>query len=74
MRRSEFLRAVDEQFGGSAAALVNDLVLGGVGGLTPAQALRDGVPPREIWFALCDEADVPVTQRYGVGRLDPRQK
>jgi hypothetical protein len=73
MRRSEFLRAVDDEFGGRSSALVNDLVLGAVGGRTAAQALQDGVAPRDIWIALCDETDVPEARRHGAGRLAPRR-
>lgn len=72
MRRSEFLRAVDEEFGARAGMLVSDLVLGDLGGRTAADALEEGVPPREIWLALCAETDVPRSHRYGVGRLEPR--
>lgn len=73
MRRSEFLRAVDDEFGARANALTNDLVLGGVG-MTAHEALDAGVPPREIWLALCNEADVPPERQYGVGRLEPRKR
>lgn len=72
MRRSEFLRAVDDEFGRRADALVNDLVLGGIG-MTAHDALDAGVPPREIWQSLCVEADVPPERRYGVGRIEPRK-
>lgn len=72
MRRSEFLRAVDDEFGARANALTHDLVLGGLG-LTARDALDAGVPPREIWLALCAETDVPADRRYGVGRLEPRE-
>lgn len=73
MRRSEFLRAVDDEFGARANALTYDLVLGEIG-VTAREALDAGVPPREIWLALCDEADVPQGRRYGVGRLEPRKR
>lgn len=72
MRRSEFLRAVDDEFGGRATSLLHDLVLSAVGGRTAAQALDAGVPPRDIWLALCVDADVPLERRHGVGRLEPR--
>ncbi|BDZ38553.1 DUF3046 domain-containing protein [Microbacterium suwonense] len=73
MRRSEFLRAVDDEFGGRATALTHDLILGALG-TTALEALEAGVPPRDIWLALCDEADVPAERRYGVGRLEPRRR
>lgn len=73
MRRSEFLRAVDDEFGARATSLTHDLVLTGLG-VTAAEALDAGVAPRDIWLALCDEVDVPAERRYGVGRLEPRTR
>ncbi|MDN3311829.1 DUF3046 domain-containing protein [Microbacterium oryzae] len=72
MRRSEFLRAVDEEFGGRASSLVSDLVLTGIG-RTAQEALDEGVPPQEIWLALCADTDVPPSRRYGAGRQEPRR-
>ncbi|MBT2485610.1 MULTISPECIES: DUF3046 domain-containing protein [unclassified Microbacterium] len=74
MRRSEFLRAVDTEFQARATSLINDLVLGGLGGRTAAEALTDGTPPREIWLALCVEMDVPDNRRHGVGRQEPKRR
>ncbi|GAA4061950.1 DUF3046 domain-containing protein [Microbacterium laevaniformans] len=74
MRRSEFTRAVEDEFGNRAAMLVADLALPGVGHRTAAEALADGVEPREIWFALCDETDVPASRRHGVGLMEPRRR
>jgi len=73
VRRSEFLRAVDAEFGARATSLVNDLVLGALGERTAQEALDMGMPPREIWLALCVETDVPDNRRYGAGRLEPRK-
>ena len=73
MRRSEFERAVADEFGAQASTLITDLVLSDVGGRTAAEALDAGIPPREVWLALCDETDVPAERRYGVGRLEPRR-
>ncbi|MEE6389643.1 MULTISPECIES: DUF3046 domain-containing protein [Microbacterium] len=72
MRRSEFLRAVDAEFEARASSLLNDLVLSGMGGRTALEALDAGVPPRDIWLALCADMDVPDSRRHGVGRLEPR--
>ncbi|MGO1506531.1 MAG: DUF3046 domain-containing protein [Microbacteriaceae bacterium] len=74
MRRSEFLRAVEDEFGPRSVALMNDLVLGPVGNRTATDALDAGVAPRDIWSALCAETDVPPERRYGVGRLEPRRR
>ncbi|MEV5072005.1 DUF3046 domain-containing protein [Microbacterium sp. LMI12-1-1.1] len=74
MRRSEFDRAVADEFGARAGVVVTDLFLSKVGGRTAAQAIAAGVDPREVWLALCDELDVPAERRYGVGRLEPRRR
>ena len=74
MRRSEFLRAVNAEFGVRSSTLITDLVLDAIGGRTAVEALEAGVPPRDIWLALCIEADVPIERRYGAGRLEPRRR
>ncbi|MFT4135536.1 DUF3046 domain-containing protein [Microbacterium sp.] len=72
MRRSEFDRAVAAEFGPRAAALLSDLVLDDVGRRTASEALAAGVPPREVWLALCAATDVPDERRHGAGRIEPR--
>ena len=74
MRRSEFDRAVADEFGARGGSLMTDLVLTSVGGRTSVDALAAGVDPRDVWLALCEETDVPAERRYGVGRLDPRRR
>lgn len=74
MRRSEFLRAVDAEFGGRGSSLINDLILTQLSGRTADQALDAGVPPRDIWLALCAETDVPQERWHGAGRLEPRKR
>ena len=74
MRRSEFNRAVADEFGARATTVVTDLVLSQVGGRTAEAAIAAGVDPREVWLALGDELDVPADRRYGVGRLEPRRR
>ncbi|WP_295790328.1 DUF3046 domain-containing protein [uncultured Microbacterium sp.] len=73
MRRSEFDRAVSDEFGARGGSLLTDLVLSAVGGRTGADALAAGVAPRDVWLALCAETDVPENRRYGVGRREPRR-
>jgi hypothetical protein len=73
MKRSEFDIAVADEFGeGYGRVLVNDLALSGTNGRTARDALRDGVDVRTVWLALCDETDVPISRRAGVGRPEPR--
>lgn len=74
MRRSEFLRAVDAEFGGRGSSLVSDLILTQLAGRTAHEALDAGLPPRDIWLALCAETDVPIERRHGAGRLEPRKR
>nr|WP_245905972.1 DUF3046 domain-containing protein [Mycolicibacterium palauense] len=63
VRLTEFHELVDAQFGAvRGASLLVDHVLSGVGGRTAAQAIEDGVDPREVWRALCSDFDVPRDQ------------
>lgn len=73
MRRSEFDRAVRDEFGSRGSYLVSDLVLSAIGDRTAAEALSAGERPREVWLALCAEMDVPLARRHGAGRLEPRR-
>ncbi|MGP3535212.1 DUF3046 domain-containing protein [Microbacterium sp. RD1] len=74
MRRSEFDRAVADEFGARGSSLISDLVLSELGGRTPADALAAGTPPRDVWLALCAATDVPASRRYGVGRVEPKRR
>ncbi|MDZ4092875.1 MAG: DUF3046 domain-containing protein [Arthrobacter sp.] len=66
MRISDFWRLMDDEFGaGYSRVLSSSLVLAGVGGRTAEQALSAGVPPRQVWLALCDVQDVPPERRLG---------
>lgn len=63
MRLSEFRELVDGEFGTvPATSMLVDHVLTELGGRTAAQAIEDGVPPREVWRALCKDFDVPRTR------------
>jgi hypothetical protein len=73
VRRSEFERAVADEFGARGSSLIADLALPQFGGRTAAEALSAGEPARDVWAALCAETDVPLQRRYGAGRLEPRR-
>jgi hypothetical protein len=73
VRLSEFWIAVTDEFGPYGRVLTHDVVLDAVGGRTAEQAIKAGVPTREIWLALCDIQDVPASRRYGVGQREPRR-
>jgi hypothetical protein len=74
MKLSEFQRAVVDEFGsGYGQALLTDLVLGELGGRTAQAALDAGIPPREVWLALCRETGVPQSHWYGAGKPAPQR-
>lgn len=73
VRHSDFATLVREEFGdGHAATLLRSHVLNALGGRTAEAALADGIQPRVVWSAICDDFDVPVERRFGRDR--PRRR
>ena len=69
VRLSQFWTLMADEFGPTyAASLASDLALSTLGGRTGQEALAAGVPPREVWLALCDAQDVPEERRHGKDR------
>ncbi|HOB47762.1 MAG TPA: DUF3046 domain-containing protein [Mycobacterium sp.] len=63
MRLTEFHELVEGQFGPvRGASMLVDHALTRFGGRSAAQAIEDGVDPREVWRALCADFDVPREQ------------
>lgn len=63
MRLTEFRERVTLRFGAAyGASVLTDYVLAAVGGRTAVQAIEDGVDPRDVWWALCTDFDVPRDQ------------
>jgi Protein of unknown function (DUF3046) len=63
VRLTEFHELVGAQFGRiRGASVLVDHVLTQLGGRTAAQAIEDGVEPRDVWRALCADFDVPRDQ------------
>ncbi|MCW2498161.1 DUF3046 domain-containing protein [Jatrophihabitans sp.] len=60
MRITEFWRRMDARFGATYARSVAADYRVPALGTTIAQALEDGVEPKEIWRAVCGEFEVPV--------------
>ena len=74
MKLSEFQRAVTDEFGSTyGQTLLTDLVLGELGGRTANEAIAAGLPPREVWIALCKETGVPQSHWYGAGKPAPKR-
>lgn len=66
MRMSHFWTLMNDEFGQAyAGSLARDHVLGALQQRTALQAIADGVPPRDVWEALCDDMDVPPERRLG---------
>lgn len=66
VRLSDFWRLMDDEFGaGYSRTLASSLVLSAVGGISAQEALARGVPPREVWLAVCEMQDVPPERRLG---------
>jgi Protein of unknown function (DUF3046) len=63
VRLTEFHELVEGRFGQArGASMLVDHVLASFGGRTAAQAIEDGVDPRDVWRALCADFDVPRDQ------------
>ena len=63
VRLTEFNERVVLRFGATyGASVLVDHVLTGYDGRTAAQAIEDGVEPRDVWRALCVDFDVPSEQ------------
>ena len=66
MRHSEFRRLMRDEFGDAYGGMVaSSHSLAALGERSAAEAIRDGVPPRQVWDAICDAFDVPPQRRLG---------
>ena len=60
---TQFHELVEVQFGPvRGASLLVDHVLTRLGGHTAVQAIEACVDPRDVWWALCADFDVPRDQ------------
>ena len=68
MRLSQFWQLMEDEFGATYAhVLAGQLVLTKLQ-LTAADALRQGVHPREIWESVCVQQEVPEERHWGKDR------
>ncbi|MEI2732514.1 MAG: DUF3046 domain-containing protein [Dermatophilaceae bacterium] len=73
MRHSDLRRLLDEEFGPAyAASLARDHTLTALGSRTVERALSDGIPPRQVWLAVCEDFQVPPDRRHGLERRPRR--
>ena len=67
MRLTEFRDLMVAGFGPlRAASVAADHVFSALDGRTADQALDAGEDPRRVWFAVCDDFDVPEMLRHGL--------
>jgi hypothetical protein len=63
VRLTDFHERVTWKFGSVyGPTVLTDHVLTSLDGRTAAQAIEDGVDPRDVWWALCADFDVPRDQ------------
>ncbi|WP_130344576.1 DUF3046 domain-containing protein [Herbihabitans rhizosphaerae] len=64
MRTTVFRQLLADEFGRVRADMMaRDHVFSDLGGRTVDQALDAGLPPKEIWRAVCDAFQVPQERR-----------
>lgn len=69
MRTSRFWALAEDEFGAAYAhSLAASTHLAPLGGRTALEALEAGMPPREVWLALCDAMDVAEERRHGLDK------
>ena len=73
MKLSELHRAVYDEFGASyGGVLMRDHWLRELSA-TADQALVNGVRPRDVWLALCEDLQVPIERRHGRGMVELKE-
>ncbi|BDR54802.1 hypothetical protein KIMH_09130 [Bombiscardovia apis] len=66
MKEREFWALVEEVFGRVyGRSLAQDQRLARLDSMTVQEALDGGIEPRVIWNVLCDQMEVPDSQRWG---------
>ncbi|WP_265444545.1 DUF3046 domain-containing protein [Flexivirga meconopsidis] len=66
MKHSEYRRLMSDEFGSAYAGVLGSThVLQALSDRTPDEALADGVKPRQVWEAICDDLQVPPERRLG---------
>lgn len=64
MRLTQFRRLMADEFGQvRAEMLASDHIMASLGGRSANAALEEGVNPKRVWIALCEEFDVPAERR-----------
>jgi hypothetical protein len=74
VRKSEFSLAVVDVFGEAyGRVLTRDVILPSLGDVSADEAIIRGDEPRDVWLALCEAQDVPLSRRHGAGLPTPQK-
>ncbi|MDN6439974.1 DUF3046 domain-containing protein [Corynebacterium nuruki] len=65
MRRTEFDRLVTGEFGDAFGSWIAGSHVLSAFGATAGDLVERGADLREVWWALCDDFDVPEDRRLG---------
>ncbi len=64
MRHTEFWARLEHALGGAYAHhWADQFVMADLGSRTAGQALRDGVPPKQVWAAVWRALELPPSER-----------
>jgi hypothetical protein len=67
VRRSEYTQLAEHVFGRTlAGTYTREITLAALDHRTPREALEQGADVRAVWTALCDEMEVPESQRWEI--------
>lgn len=67
MRLTELQGLMAAHFGPArASSVAADHVFSVLGGRTVDQALASGADPKAVWFAVCDDFEIPEVLRHGL--------
>jgi hypothetical protein len=65
VRLTEFWERMQARFGSAyATSVARDQVIGRLGNRTASEALEAGEDPRDVWLAVCEHFEVPVSDRH----------
>ncbi len=65
MRLTVFWQRMERRFGPAYAdSVARDHVLAALGSRTVHQALAAGVPAQEVWAAVCEAVEIPLSDRH----------
>ena len=65
MRLTVFWERMRKRFGEAYAdSIARDVAVTRLGSRTVNEALAAGVEPAEVWAAVCEAMDVPVSERH----------